>query len=73
MQLATVHHTTEVHQAALHTTEDRAITVAAATTEVHPEAVTEAAEVRLEAATVEAVVSAEAVTTEVHPAVADSS
>lgn len=66
VQLATVHHTIEVHQAALHTTEDRAITVAAATTEAHPEAVTEAAEVRLEAAMAEVEATAEAV-----PAVAD--
>lgn len=60
-------HTTETHQALRHTTEVQAITVAAATTGVHPEAVSVEAEVRLEAAT------AEAVTAEVHPEAADSS
>lgn len=60
MQQTTARHTTTVHQAVIHTIEDRAITVAAATTEVHPAAVTVAAEVHLEAATVEAEATTEA-------------
>ena len=66
-------HTTETHQVLRHTTEVQAITIAAATTGVHPEAVSVEAEVRLEAATAEAVAIAEAVTAEVHPEAADSS